>query len=209
MKQAVMIKLKKLLKEIPGIEVKGSKELLVTGITSNSKVVAPGNLFIAKKGKTHDGSQYIPEALRAGASVIATDLYDPSLKEVVQIIHPAVSSIESHLAAAYYENPSEDLLMVGITGTNGKTTTSFVVRNLLENWAGPCGLIGTIEYIVGRQRYPATHTTPDVITNHKMLREMVSQGCRSAVMEVSSHALDQGRVDQIDYDVAIFLQSHP
>lgn len=199
-----MIKLNQLLKEIPGVEVKGSKELLVTGITSNSKLVAAGNLFIAKKGKTHDGSQYIPEALRAGASAIATELYDPSLKEVVQIIHPAVSAIESSLAAAYYENPSEDLLMVGITGTNGKTTTSFVVRNLLENWAGPCGLIGTIEYIVGRQRYPATHTTPDVITNHKMLREMVGQGCRSAVMEVSSHALDQGRVDQIDYDVAIF-----
>ena len=94
--------------------------------------------------------------------------------------------------------------MVGITGTNGKTTTSFVVKNLLENWAGPCGLIGTIEYIVGKHRYQATHTTPDVITNHKMLREMVSQGCRSAVMEVSSHALDQGRVDQIDFDVAIF-----
>lgn len=200
----IMIKLKKLLKDITGYEVKGSKDTLVTGITSNSKFAAPGYLFIAKKGKTADGSQYIPEAIRAGAAVIVTDLFDPSLKQVVQVIHPNVASIESQLAAAYYENPSQKLLMVGITGTNGKTTTSFVVRNLLEHGFGPCGLIGTIEYIAGEQRYRATHTTPDVITNHKMLREMIRQGCRSAVMEVSSHALDQGRVEQIDFDVAIF-----
>lgn len=199
-----MIKLKKLLKEITGYEVKGSSELPITGITSNSKWVAPGNLFIAKKGKTYDGMHYIPEVVKAGATAIVTDRFDPSLKQVVQIIHPTVSAIESHLASAYYGNPSQDLIMVGITGTNGKTTTSFIVRNLLEKWQGPCGLIGTIEYIIGEHRYVATHTTPDVITNHKMLRDMIGQGCRSAVMEVSSHALDQGRVDQIDFDVAVF-----
>lgn len=202
--QGYMIKLKKLLKEIPGCQIKGSKELLVTGITSNSKFVAPGNLFIAKRGIKNDGCRFIPEAIQAGASAIVTDLYDPSLKQIVQVIHPHVTAIEGSLAAAFYDNPSQELLMVGLTGTNGKTTTSFIVRNLLENWTGPCGLIGTIEYIVGAQRYPATHTTPDVITNHKMLREMIDQGCRAAVMEVSSHALDQGRVDQIEYDVAIF-----
>lgn len=198
------MKLKKLFKDITHYEIKGSKEILITGLTSNSKFVGPGNLFIAKKGKTFDGSQYIPEALRAGAAAIVTDLYDPSLKQVVQVIHPTPNLIESHLASAFYDNPSQKLLMVGITGTNGKTTTSFVVKSLLENWAGTCGLIGTIEYIVGKQRYQATHTTPDVVTNQKLLGEMVDQGCRSAVMEVSSHALDQGRVDQIDYDVAIF-----
>lgn len=198
------MKIKKLIKEIKGIDVRGSKELDITGITSNSKVVAPGDLFIAKKGKTFDGSLYIPEAIRAGASAIVTDLYDPTIKDVVQLVHPDVASIESELASAYYENPSKDLLMVGITGTNGKTTTTFVIRDLLERGGTSCGLIGTIEYIVGANRYQASHTTPDVITNQKLLREMVKQGCRAAVMEVSSHALDQGRVDQIEYDVAIF-----
>jgi UDP-N-acetylmuramoyl-L-alanyl-D-glutamate--2,6-diaminopimelate ligase len=199
-----MMKLKKILNGIPAYQVKGSKEILITGISANSKLIAPGNLFIAKKGKTYDGGHYIPEAIEAGASAIVTDLFDPSLKQVVQIIHPNISSIESVIAANYYQHPSQKLLMVGITGTNGKTTTSFIVKNLLDHFLGPCGLIGTIEYIVGGYRYQATRTTPDVATNHKMLREMVSQGCRSAVMEVTSHALDQGRVDKVDFDIAIF-----
>lgn len=199
-----MKKLKKLLKDIPNCLVKGAKDISITGMSSNSKLIAPGNLFIAKKGKTFDGSQFIQEAIKAGASAIATDLYDPSLKQITQIIHPHISSIEPALAANYYEHPSRELFMMGITGTNGKTTTSFIVKNLLDFFKGPCGLIGTIEYIVGEHRYEATRTTPDVITNHKMLREMVVQGCSSAVMEVSSHALDQGRVDLIDFDIAIF-----
>lgn len=199
-----MMKLKKLIKDIPDCQVKGSKEILITGISVNSRVIAPGNLFIAKKGKTFDGGQFIPEAIQAGASAIATDLYDPSLKQVAQVIHPNIASIESILAANYYEHPSHELFMVGITGTNGKTTTSFIVKNLLDCFTGSCGLIGTIEYILGDHRYQATRTTPDVTSNHKMLREMLTHGCRSAVMEVTSHALDQGRVDKIDFDIAIF-----
>jgi UDP-N-acetylmuramoyl-L-alanyl-D-glutamate--2,6-diaminopimelate ligase len=199
-----MMKLKKLLKEISGYQVKGSKEILITGISANSKLVAPGNLFIAKKGKAFDGGDYILEAIEAGACAVVTDLFDPSLKQIVQVIHPNISSIESVLAASFYQHPSEKLLMIGITGTNGKTTTSFVVKNLLDHFFGPCGLIGTIEYIVGEHRYQATHTTPDVTTNHKMLHEMVMYGSRSAVMEVASHALDQHRVDKIDFDIAIF-----
>lgn len=185
-------------------QIKGSKETAITGISANSKLVAPGNLFIAKKGKIHDGGQYIPEAIQAGACAILTDLFDPSLKNVVQIIHPDINAIESSLAAEFYQHPSDELFMVGITGTNGKTTTSFIIKNLLDAFYGPCGLIGTIEYIVGSHRYQATRTTPDVIHNHKMLREMCLSGSRSAVMEVTSHALDQGRVDKIDFDVAVF-----
>lgn len=199
-----MMKLKKLLKGLRNCQVRGSQEIAITGITSNSKSVAPGNLFIAKKGRTYDGGHYIPEAVSAGASAVATDLFDPFLKNIVQIIHPDVLTLEGNLAAAYYENPSHNLFMVGITGTNGKTTTSFIVRDILERSIGSCGLIGTIEYIVGKRCYQATHTTPDLVTNHKMLREMVNQGCRAAVMEVSSHALDQRRVDRVDFDVVIF-----
>ena len=198
------MKLKKLLKDIPVKQIKGSKEIEITGICVNSKMAAPGNLFIAKRGFLDDGNRYIPEALSAGSAAVLTDMYDPSLKNITQVIVSNVTEIEGMIAAQYYQFPSDDLLMVGITGTNGKTTTSFLVKYILDKFRGPCGLIGTIEYIIGEHRYQATRTTPDVTTNQKMLREMVMQGCRSAVMEVTSHALDQHRVDNIDYDIALF-----
>lgn len=198
------MKLKKLLKDIPVKDIKGSKDIEVSGICSNSKLVSPGNLFVARKGLSDDGSHYIPEALAAGASAVLTDIYDPTLKNVCQILHHDVSSLEGPLAMQYYQNPSNELFMVGITGTNGKTTTSFLIKHLLDQLSVPAGLLGTIEYIIGQHRYQATRTTPDVISNHKMLREMVNQGCRSAVMEVTSHALAQGRVYGIDFDIAIF-----
>lgn len=198
------MKLKKLLKDIPIKYIKGSKDVEITGLCINSKLVSPGNLFIAKKGKLEDGTQYIPEAIAAGAVAILSDIYDPSLKEVTQLIHSDVTQVEGLLAAHYYQFPSHSLFMVGITGTNGKTTSSFLVKHLLDHFYGPCGLIGTIEYIIGTQRYRATRTTPDVSANHKMLREMVLHQCQSAVMEVTSHALDQQRISHIEYDVAIF-----
>jgi len=198
------MKLKKLLSEIPVNQVKGSRDVDITGICSNSKLVAPGNLFIAKKGKLEDGALYIPEAIAGGAVAVLTDIFNPSIKNITQIVHPNVSMIEALLAEHYYQFASQELFMVGITGTNGKTTTSFLIKHLLDQLKGPCGLIGTIEYIIGQQRYQATRTTPDVVSNHKMLREMVLHGCRSAVMEVTSHALDQGRVQHIDFDVAVF-----
>lgn len=199
------MKLKKLFKDFPEAQIKGSKELEITGICSHSKMAAPGNLFIAKKGLTNDGVNYILEAARAGVSSVLTDMYDPFLKSIVQIIHPYPSKIEGELAAQYYSHPSEELFMVGITGTNGKTTTSYLTKHLLDTLENDhAGLIGTIEYLIGTHRYQATRTTPDVIANQKMLREMRNQGSKSCVMEVTSHALDQGRVHSINFDVAIF-----
>ena len=199
------MKLKKLLKEIPSLQVKGFKDLEITGVCANSKLVAPGSLFIARKGRSHDGAAYIPEAVAAGAIAVLTDIYDPLLsKAVVQLLHPDISSIEGLIAAHFYDFPSKELFMVGITGTNGKTTTSFLVKHLLDTLAEPSGLIGTIEYIIGTHRYQAVRTTPDTASTQKMLREMQLQGCRNAIMEVTSHALDQGRVDCIDFDPALF-----
>lgn len=198
------MKLKKLFKNIPQAQIKGSREISITGISTNSKLVTPGNLFIARRGRMYDGGTYIPEALAAGASAVLTDLFDPSLKNTIQIVHPQIAMIEGDLAAEFYQHPGDEMFLVGITGTNGKTTTSFLVKYLLDYIKGPCGLIGTIEYIVGSNHYKATRTTPEVTANHKMLREMRNQGCLSAVMEVTSHALDQGRVDKVDYDVAVF-----
>lgn len=198
-----MIKLKRLLRHLPDIEVKGSKEIEITGICSHSKLVAPGNLFIAKKGLTHDGNLFIADAIHAGAAALLTDLYNPFVS-VTQLIHPDVAKMEAKLAAEYFQNPSREMQVIGITGTSGKSTTSYLVKYLLDHVGISTGLIGTIEWIIGENRYPAKMTCPDVITNHKFLREMVQQKCSVAVMEVTSHALDQNRTGEIDFSLAVF-----
>jgi UDP-N-acetylmuramoyl-L-alanyl-D-glutamate--2,6-diaminopimelate ligase len=198
------IKLKKLLRNISVEAIKGSKDVEITGLCSHSKTVAPGNLFIAKKGFLQDGAKFIAEAVSAGASAILTDLYDPFFPNVVQIIHPDVATIEAAIAKEFYNHPSNRLFLVGVTGTNGKTTTSYLVRHLLETNNERCGLIGTIECIVGQHIYPSTQTTPDILQNYKLFHEMVSTGCQGCVMEVSSHALQQGRVRSVEFDVAVF-----
>ena len=198
------VKLKQLIKGIPSIEIKGSKEVDILGLCNNSKLAAPGFLFFAKKGLTRSGNNFIAEAVLSGCIAVATDLFDPFLKNVVQIIHPDIAALESILAERFYSYPSRKLLMVGITGTNGKTTCSYLTKHLFDAMDLPAGLIGTIEWIVKDNVFPSNITTPDIITNQKLLHEMSSVGCQSAVMEVSSHALDQGRVSSIDFDIAIF-----
>ena len=197
------MKLKKLLRRTPIKKIYGPKDIEITGLTSNSKLVCPGHLFIAKRGRVEDGAKYIPEAIRSGAKAVLTNFYDPSLN-VTQIIYPDIALIEPLLAAEFYDHPSREMLIIGVTGTSGKTTTTFLIKHLLDTLGKQSGLIGTIEYINGQRRYPATRTTPDVISNHKMLREMKHHGCEAAVMEVTSHALDQNRVELIDFDVAVF-----
>jgi len=198
------IKLKKLLKNIPDVCVKGSKEIEVSGICTHSKRVAPGNLFIAKKGLTNDGARFIPEAIKAGAVAIVTDLYDPFYPDVVQILTEDITAIEAQLAEEYYQCASQKLFLIAITGTNGKTTTSYLIKHIFEKWGASCGLIGTVEWIVGQHVFPSSMTTPDLISNHKLFHEMVKEGCSACVMEVSSHALDQERVRAVEFDVAVF-----
>ncbi len=200
-----MKKLKALLKDLPDALLRGNKENAITGLSAHSKLVAPGNLFIAKKGLTVDGNRFVQDAVNAGAVAVLSDLYDPFLPpHVTQIVHPDVVHAEALLAAAYYEKPSEQLFLAGVTGTNGKTTTTFLLRHILREQDHPCGMIGTVEWDLGQKIQPALLTTSDCITNCRLLREMVNAGCKTAAMEVSSHALDQGRVRNIEYDVAVF-----
>jgi UDP-N-acetylmuramoyl-L-alanyl-D-glutamate--2,6-diaminopimelate ligase len=199
------MKLRSLLRHFPEIDCRGSKEIEVTGISSSSKTIVPGNLFIAKKGLTVDGTKYVEEAIASGASCIITDLYNPFLDpKVTQLITKNVAAIEPTLANIFYGMPSKHLFVVGVTGTSGKTTTTYMIRHLLQALVGPTGLIGTVEWIIGRQVYPSNMTTPDVVTCHKLLLDMSLAGCKACAMEVSSHALTQGRVEEIDYDVALF-----
>ncbi len=202
------MRIRQLVKDIPDLHVKGSRDIEISGVCANSKYVGPGNLFVAKKGMNFDGHRYIPDAIAAGASAVLTDVFDPSL-DISQLIHPNVEDIEAVLAARCYDNPSHKLATFGVTGTNGKTTIVALLKHLLDNAGHSCGLIGTIEYIIGTHRHRATHTTPDVCQMHKMLYDMLRAKCRAAAMEVTSHALMQGRVDEIEFDVGIFTNLSP
>ncbi|MBS0648625.1 MAG: UDP-N-acetylmuramoyl-L-alanyl-D-glutamate--2,6-diaminopimelate ligase [Verrucomicrobia bacterium] len=195
------MKLKQLFKEID-VTWKGNKEQEIFSITANSKNVAPGALFLAKRGKTGDGHKYIAEAISAGAVAVLTDTYDPFLT-TVQIIHPDVSSLEALLAQRFYQNPTAQLSIFGVTGTSGKTTTTYLLKYLLEQ-EGLCGLVGTVSWMTGKKVIPATLTTPDQLTLMELFHEMGKEGCKRAVMEVSSHAIDQGRTQGISYAAAVF-----
>lgn len=179
------MKLKQLIDAIPDVIPTESPEVEVIGITSDSREVKPGYLFVAKRG----GSAFISQALAAGAV--------------------AISHSDTPLARYFFDDPASELFLVGITGTNGKTTSSYLIKHVLDALQGPCGLIGTIEWIMGQERFPSTHTTPDLIANHRLFREMRVKNCTSCVMEVSSHALDQGRVAGINYDRVVFTNLTP
>ncbi|MFZ0564791.1 MAG: UDP-N-acetylmuramoyl-L-alanyl-D-glutamate--2,6-diaminopimelate ligase [Chlamydiales bacterium] len=194
------MKLKKLITNLPIEVYRGSKEVEITGMALHSKRVAPGYLFIAKQGTTDDGIKYIDEAVSSGAVAILTNYPDPFLKNVVQLIYSNGNSCEAQLAARFYGHPSQSLFTIGVTGTNGKTTISYLIQHLLER----SGMIGTLEYLVGTHRFKAELTTPDVITTQKLLKEMLKQQLNTAILEVSSHGLAQGRVDEIDFDLAVF-----
>ncbi len=200
------MKLKQLCQKIVGIDRKG-KDVAILGLSEDSRTVAPGFLFFAKKGASQDGSKFILDAIQNGAAAIVTDLYDPFIS-IPQVICKDVSSIVGPIAAKYYGYPSTKMHMVGITGTKGKTTTSYLVRHLLESLKKPCGLIGTVETLVKEHRFFSTHTTHDAIFNQKILKEMQVKGCAFAVLEVSSHGLDQKRVEPISFDTAIFTNLH-
>ncbi len=196
------ITLKALFKDLQ-VELKGSRDVAVTGLSSHSRSLTPGGLFIARKGRQTDGNAFIPEALRAGASAILTDFYNPFMRDVTQIIAPNPAALEPLLAERYYRFPTQKLFIVGVTGTDGKTTTAYLIQRLLSTQDKPCGMLGTVEYVTGRRRLMAGLTTPDIITSQRLFREMVDDGLSSAVMEVSSHALDQERTQTIDFNVAV------
>jgi UDP-N-acetylmuramoyl-L-alanyl-D-glutamate--2,6-diaminopimelate ligase len=203
------MKLKKLIQGIDFSCVKGSKEIDISGICSDSRRVSVNNLFIAKRGCDFDGNQYIPQAIESGASAVLTDHYNPFFSKITQLIHPQINPIEALLADRFYGHPSGDLAIFGVTGTNGKTTTTYLIKHLFDAMQYPCGLIGTVETIVGDRRSFSSSTTHGVIQNHKLLREMVNAQSSAVAFEVSSHGLMQNRVDQIDFDAALLTNLTP
>lgn len=201
------VKLGNLVKGIKGVEVRGSKEVEIKTLCSDSRISSPGCLFIAKKGEKYDGSQFIQEAVNGGAKAFVTNVYDPFIS-LPQIICENPAAIEAVLAARFFQRPSKKLFVVGVTGSKGKTTTTYLIRHLLEGFQEKCGLIGTVEIIAGERRQ-SSYTTHDAISNQKLLNEMVLQKCSSAVLEVSSHGLSQDRVAEIDFDIGVFTNLYP
>ena len=198
------MKLSKIIKNIETIKVKGSKNINITGVFSHSKVVFPGSIFIAKKGHTSHGNYFIQNAIQNGASCIVLDMYNPFLSSVTQVVVNDPAKVEAKIAANFFENPSQHINMIGITGTCGKTSTSYFTRHLLKE-EDPIGLIGSIETSTGLKNFRSLYTTPDAPTLMKILKEMKSGGCKNCVMEVSSHGLAQGRVKETSFDVVAFL----
>lgn len=199
------MKIRELINNIPDCHIIGDDACLIQGISTHSKEVRLGDLFLVKKGRAFNAEDFVPDVVKKGACAIAVDHYLPEFAHIPQLIHPQISQIEAELAHVFYRAPSQELTLIAVTGTSGKTTTSFIIKQLLEKFfSSSCGLIGTIENIIGSQRIKSDHTTPDVVMNHKMLRNMRDVGCTHAVMETTSHALVQGRLNKVNFDVALF-----
>jgi UDP-N-acetylmuramoyl-L-alanyl-D-glutamate--2,6-diaminopimelate ligase len=177
----------------------------VSGVEYDSRQVKPGNVFVAMRGESSDGNKFIDKAIAAGAVAIVSDSATEKAREGVAWARvPHGRRALARLSANYYRRPAEKLAITGVTGTNGKSTTAFLVESILSAAGRKSALIGTIEYHVAGKILPAPHTTPEALDTNRMLAEALGKGATEAVMEVSSHALAQQRVYGIPFDTAIF-----
>jgi UDP-N-acetylmuramoyl-L-alanyl-D-glutamate--2,6-diaminopimelate ligase len=176
----------------------------VASVTSDSREVLPGSLFVALRGLKADGSSFAKDAIAKGAIAIVAEAPPPDGVAVPWLQVADARLALAALAAAFFDHPSQQLVLVGITGTNGKTTTSYLLASIFEAAGIRCGRIGTVGYQVGDREVDATRTTPEAPEVQRLLRDMVTQGCGACVMEVSSHALALGRVEYLHFSAAIF-----
>jgi len=188
----------------PKIWVLNRQRIRITGVTDDSRAVMPGNLFAALPGVKVDGTGFIRDALNAGASALLVGKPMPEFKLVPQIVTDNPRRTLGHLASLLNGEPSRHMKVVGVTGTNGKTTSAYLIREIFERAGIRCGLMGTIENIVGNERRDAKLTTPGALEVQRTLAEMRAHGAEACVMEVSSHALDQHRVTGVHFAGALF-----
>lgn len=180
------------------------KEKEIAAIAFDSRLVKPGAIFFALRGVNADGARFAPQAIANGAIAVVAETAAPAGVSVPWIQVPNARAAMADAAAAFYRNPSEELALVGITGTNGKTTTSYVLASIFEAAGVKCGRIGTIGYQVGGREIDAARTTPEAPELQRMLRDMVTGGCGACVMEVSSHALALRRADSLRFAAGVF-----
>ena len=201
--------------QIDVMSCQGNLDVDVLDLTDDSRVVKAGSLFVAVKGTQVDGHHFIDRAIQAGAaavvidkaqegdlSLLMTQSSDPSSIPVVQVDNSRRAL--GILAGRFYGDPSSRLRMIGVTGTNGKTTVTYLCKAILESVGRKVGLLGTVAYQIGSDTIPATHTTPGAVEFQRLLAQMVKAGLDTAVMEVSSHALALDRTSGCEFDVAVF-----
>jgi UDP-N-acetylmuramoyl-L-alanyl-D-glutamate--2,6-diaminopimelate ligase len=198
------MQLKELINDLQPMKVDGNLYRDVLGITYDSRRVTPGMVFVAVRGHNVDGHDYIASAIDRGAAAVVCEQNGFSSLRATKVKVADSREALARMAAAYYQHPSRKMKVIGVTGTNGKTTVSFLVKRILEVAGQMTGLIGTVRYEVGDRMIPAHRTTPEALETQQMLSQMARAGCSSCVMEVSSHALHQGRVHGVDFDVCIF-----
>ena len=197
------MKLEELLKGVAIISSKGDMDVEINGIAYDSRKIKKGNLFICVSGYTKDGHSYINDALRKGAEAILVEKdVDVAGAAVVKV--PSCRAAMPLLALNFYGNPTQKLRLVGITGTNGKTTTSYLIKSIIEANGQKTGLLGTISTQIGDKVFVSSRTTPEALDLHSLFREMADSSIDYAVMEVSSHSLELGRVEGCNFQTGVF-----
>ena len=204
------MELKKVLAGLEGLKAKGTLDIDIKGIESNSKNIKPGYMFFAIKGFNTDGHDYINNAIEAGANVIMVqegcDLKTIKLKsDTTLLMYKDTREALARCSCNYYGNPSRKFKLIGVTGTKGKTTTTFMIKEILEKAGHKVGLIGTIAtYLNGKMLFESNRTTPESIELQKIFAQMVDEGVEYVVMEVSSQSLKLHRVDGCNFDIVLF-----
>lgn len=193
------MKLSEILKGIDVLNKYSDAEVI--DVTQDSRLVKEGSLYVCVKGNTFDGHSVAEEMLENGAAAVVVER-DLGLDK--QVIVSDTRSIFSSVCANFFGNPAKNLKLIGLTGTNGKTTTTFLIKQILELTGKMVGLIGTVQNMVGDEIYPAKYTTPDPYELQSLFKKMVDAGCEYCVMEVSSQALAQGRVNGLQFHIGAF-----
>ena len=199
------MRLSKLLEGISCKVLNGDLEVEINAICFDSRKVGKGDVFVAQRGAHVDGHTYIDKAVMQGAvAVVCEEVTGEKHVGVIYVVVENSSEALGWMASRYYGEPSREMKLVGVTGTNGKTTTATLLYEMAKLMGEKAGLLSTVCNYVGEQKVPSTHTTPDALEINALMRQMVDAGCRYCFMEVSSHAADQRRVSGLYFDGAIF-----
>ena len=198
------MKLAELLRGVPGLENPPTFDAEITSLAYDSRRVQPGSFFFAIQGEKADGNDYVASAIERGAVAIASERLSPTGQESHWVRVPNARRALASAAQAFYGHPDERLKLVGITGTNGKTTTTYLLESIFQAAGMSCGVFGTIEYRFAGRTIPAVNTTPESLDLISHFAELADAGGQAAVMEVSSHALAQERVWGIHFSAAVF-----
>lgn len=194
-----------IVKGVPFTELQGSADVEISAVVFDSRKVVPGCLFVAVKGTVVDGHNYIGQAIKQGAAaIICEDLPAHVAAEVDFLMVADSAKVLGQVAANFYDKPADKLKLVGVTGTNGKTTVATLLYQLFCELGYKCGLLSTVENQINGKVIPSTHTTPDPVALNSLLNDMVEQGCDYAFMEVSSHAVAQHRIEGLTFAGGIF-----